>query len=182
MDKKRIEKIRNGDLAELDEIYLEMKPKFINFVQTNFKMVPFDEIEDLYQETIIAFYQNIKKEKLIEINTSLLAYILKIGKNKLITYINEQKKFNDNIGFYAENAIAKDEYDNKIDTAVRFILNKMPDSCKKIINLFYFEKKSMDEIALILGYKNSDVAKSRKNKCISNLSDHANKIYLDDED
>ena len=64
MDKKRIEKIRNGDLAELDEIYLEMKPKFINFVQTNFKIVPFDEIEYLYQETIIAFYQNIKKEKL----------------------------------------------------------------------------------------------------------------------
>ena len=182
MENNRIAKIREGDLAELDQIYLEVKPKFINFVQSNFKMIEFDEIEDLYQETIISFYQNVRKGTLTEVNISLTAYILKIGKNKLITYINERKKLGVKTDFYAEQAVPFDDYDSKIDKAVRFILNKMSDSCKKIINLFYFKKKSMEEIALSLGYKNADVVKSQKSRCISSFSDNVNKLYFENED
>ena len=37
----------------------------------------------------------------------------------------------------------------------------------------------MNEIALELGYKNSDVVKSQKNRCISSISSKVNKIYFD---
>jgi RNA polymerase sigma-70 factor (ECF subfamily) len=57
----------------------------------------------------------------------------------------------------------------------------MSDSCKQILNLFYYEKKSMDEIALILNYKNGDTIKSKKSRCISTFNNNVNKMYFDEK-
>jgi RNA polymerase sigma-70 factor (ECF subfamily) len=130
----------------------------------------------------IDFYQNIRKGVVTEDLVNITGYILKIGKNKLINYKNEQKKLGKKTEFKAEDVISIDEYDAKIDKAVRFILNKMSEGCKNILNLYYFQKKSMNEIALELGYKNSDVVKSQKNRCISSISSKVNKIYFQDEE
>jgi RNA polymerase sigma-70 factor (ECF subfamily) len=58
-----------------------------------------------------------------------------------------------------EEHLLTEEYNMKIDQCVKFIYSKMTASCKRILHLFYFEKKSMGEIAQILGYKNSDTVK-----------------------
>ena len=39
----------------------------------------------------------------------------------------------------------------------------------------------MDEIALILNYKNADTVKSNKSRCISNFNTNVNKMYFDED-
>ncbi len=43
------------------------------------------------------------------------------------------------------------------------------DKCRTCIDLFYFQKKSMQEIAVQLGWANEDVAKKEKYRCLRKL-------------
>jgi RNA polymerase sigma-70 factor (ECF subfamily) len=176
-----IDKIKNGDLSELDKVYLEIKPKFISYASKQFPGIKMEVIEDVYQDTIIVFYQNIKRGILTEIKSSLSAYIIQIGKIKFIQHLESDKKEREMKGGFIDNTIAHEEYDNKIDQAVKFIFSKMTDACKQILHLFYYEKKSMDEIALMLDYKNADTVKSKKSRCISTFNNNVNKLYFDEE-
>lgn len=177
----QIQKIFSGDLSELDKIYLEVKPKFISFARRQFPQFDLEEIEDVYQDTIIVFYQNIKRGILKEINSSISAYLIQIGKIKLIQLHESKKKDLGIKEHFLVNEINNEEYDYKIENAVKFIYSKMTDACKQILNLFYFEKKSMDEIALILDYKNADTVKSKKSRCISSFNNKVNNMYFDGE-
>lgn len=177
----RIEKIRLGDLTELDKVYLEIKPQFLTYAQRQFRNIDIEDLEDIYQDTIIVFYNNITRGLLTEITSSLSAYIIQIGKIKLIQFSEKQQKSRELKNNFAGNIITSEEYDNRIDQAVKFIFSKMSDACKQILNLFYYEKKSMDEIALILDYKNADTVKSKKSRCISKFSSNVNNIYLNEE-
>ncbi len=68
-----IEKIKAGNLSELDKVYLEIKPKFIAYAIKQFPAIKMEVIEDVYQDAIIVFYQNIKRGLLNEITSSLSA-------------------------------------------------------------------------------------------------------------
>ena len=50
-------------------------------------------------------------------------------------------------------------------------LNKLGDQCKKVLELFYYEEKKLDEIQSILGYTNKDVLKSQKSRCLKQLKE-----------
>jgi len=42
-------------------------------------------------------------------------------------------------------------------------------ACKKILILFYYENRSMKEIAEIMNLANDKVAKNKKNRCLNKL-------------
>lgn len=181
MHKEQIEKIRLGNLEELDKIYLEVKPKFFSFASNTFSEITTEEIEDVYQDTIIDFYNNIKRGLLTAITSSLSAYIIQIGKMKLIK-LSDKKRIEQTTNINSiDDLIASQEYDHRIDDIVKFIFANTSESCKQILNLFYFNKKSMEEIATELGYKNADTVKSKKNRCISKISEQINKMQFGDE-
>jgi RNA polymerase sigma-70 factor (ECF subfamily) len=181
MDETIIFRIKSGDLMVLDKIYLEIKPKFIAYARRQFPNVQLEDVQDIYQDSIIVFYQNIRRGVLTEITSNLSSYIIQIGKIKLIQHTNKFNKYVDLQMNFADPFSKDEEYDNKIDQAVKFIFSKMTDSCKQILNLFYYEKKSMEEIAFVLNYKNADTVKSKKSRCISTFNSNVNKIYFDEE-
>ena len=58
---------------------------------------------------------------------------------------------------------------------IRKYVKQMKEPCATVLGLFYFKDYSMQQIAQQMNYKNSDVAKTRKNKCMSQLMDAINK-------
>ena len=48
-------------------------------------------------------------------------------------------------------------------------LNSLGEPCKSLLEAFYIEKKSMDQIAFLFGYTNADNAKNQKYKCLMRL-------------
>jgi len=53
--------------------------------------------------------------------------------------------------------------------AVEKGLALMGEKCRQSIELFYFQQKSMHEIAALLGWANDDVAKKEKYRCLQKL-------------
>lgn len=180
MHKELIEEIKNGNLKHLDKIYLEVKPGFFSFVKGNFPSVTSQETEDIFQDSIIDLYKNIQKGTLTEIEISFTAYVVHIGKMKLIKLVDKkQKQQTSNLDEILD--VSVDVPDNiewhKVEQMVEFIFTNMDDGCKAILERYYFKKMSMNEIANELGYKNSDVVKSKKNRCINRVYENVSKMY-----
>lgn len=49
------------------------------------------------------------------------------------------------------------------------LMNKLGDTCKKILTAFYYDNKSMKEILEILHYENEQVVRNKKSKCLKAL-------------
>jgi RNA polymerase sigma factor (sigma-70 family) len=48
-------------------------------------------------------------------------------------------------------------------------INNLGEPCKSLLEAYYMEKKSMQEIAANFGYTNADNAKNQKYKCLMRL-------------
>lgn len=172
MHQEIIQEIKNGNLQYLDQIYLDVKPSFLSFVKKNFQGISHQEAEDVYQDSIIDLYKNIQRGLLIEIEISFSAYVIHIGKMKLIKLVEDkQKKQLTNIDDVPD--IKAENIDNiewhKVEKLVSFIFGNIDEGCKAILERYYFKNMSMEEIAQELGYKNADVVKSKKNRCINRV-------------
>jgi RNA polymerase sigma-70 factor (ECF subfamily) len=181
MLREEIAKIKGGDLEVLDKIYLETKAKFLSYARNNFSSITIEEAEDLYQDTIIDFYTNIQRGLLSEIHSSISAYIIQIGKIKLIKLSTEKKKVDWRSEKEIQDLISTDEYSHRIDEIVRYVFAITSENCKQILSLFYYERKTMDEIASILGYKNADSVKAKKFRCLTKITEIINKMHFTNE-
>ena len=64
------------------------------------------------------------------------------------------------------------------DRIVSQCLLALPKSCLEILTLFYYERKSLEEILAARPENNTyNGLKTRKSKCISNLKKHITKSF-----
>ena len=133
-----------------------------------------DEAQDVYQETIIVVFENVRKTD-FELNCQLQTYIYSIAKR---LWLKQLKKNGKTFLFKEdeENELADvtndlNDHFKKEDDILK--MNKsmllLGEPCNTIINDFYVLKLSMDEIAEKFGYTNSDNAKTQKYKCLQRL-------------
>jgi DNA-directed RNA polymerase specialized sigma24 family protein len=75
-----IDSLKRGEVDLLDEIYIENRDAFLNWITKGFNLDR-EEAADLYQDTVIAFFENIRKGKLTSLTVNLQTYLFSIGKN-----------------------------------------------------------------------------------------------------
>jgi RNA polymerase sigma-70 factor (ECF subfamily) len=174
-----IEKIKNGDKAQLEAIYKAHKVEFVNWITTQYHCSESDA-KDIYQFAIITFYDNIRNEKLSQLNSSVKTYLFAIGKHKVL----EQKKAAIKFRYLPEEQepampdIGKwdDELYEESLQLVEKCLVKLGEPCKSLLELYYFHGLSMEEIADKMNYKNRFTSKNLKYKCINRLR----RLYLEE--
>ena len=83
MTNKTIQRIASGNTRALDKLYKELKPAFVAFFREHFNMDA-DSVQDLYQETMAAVYNNIITGRLKEDS---------LGRTKLSTYATQVGKY-----------------------------------------------------------------------------------------
>jgi RNA polymerase sigma factor (sigma-70 family) len=153
-------------------LYDKYKTLFIKFALKNFA-VDHDTAEDIYQESFIALYENMEKGKCTEPSVSIQTYLFAIGKNKLLNHLRDNTRETVDI---SENILPPDisgepeEWKRKQEIVYRTVC-EMPEPCSRILTLFYYDRKSMAEIAHTFNYKNEQVAKNRKYLCIGKLKE-----------
>ncbi len=127
------------------------------------------DAEDVYQDAIMILYKkSTKADFQLEEGGHSCAYLLKIAVNKWIRVAQKNAREGKNKqkwvvtiqrleALYDEelNQAAREEEYRKLFERKFEMLGERP---KKVLRLS-FDKKSMEEIAEIIGYKNSDVAK-----------------------
>jgi RNA polymerase sigma factor (sigma-70 family) len=169
-----LKNIRNADgEAEIKRIYVSYRKEFLLWAIRNYECSQ-DDAEEVYQQTMIIFYENILFEKVKAITTEVKTYLFSIGKNKIREYLRK-KKFSElptNADYFIDTSMfhGSDEhdYENKLNLVER-CLSQLGEPCKSILVQFYYHKKSLSDIADKLNYKNTDSMKTQKFKCIQRL-------------
>jgi RNA polymerase sigma-70 factor (ECF subfamily) len=167
-----IQKIRSGGQTELGMIYEEYRSEFLQWITKEYAC-SMDDGKDMYQLAILIFYDNIKRGKLEYLVSSVKTYLFGIGKNLAKDNMRKEKKF---IPINQEKWIKEyliDEPDQPVDekifTLAKKALQKLGQPCQRLIELFYYENKNMQEITEAMQYKNPETAKNQKCKCMARL-------------
>jgi RNA polymerase sigma factor (sigma-70 family) len=167
-----IEKIRAGGQAELGLIYETYRKEFLHWIVKEYSCST-DDSKDIYQLTILIFYDNIKKGKLEHLVSSVKTYLFGVGKNLVM---ESRRKSNRNTPLDQEhwlNEHLMDEQDQAptedMISHARQALARLEEPCRRLIEMFYYGKKSMEEITIELNYKNAETAKNQKCRCMKRL-------------
>ncbi|MBN2365478.1 MAG: sigma-70 family RNA polymerase sigma factor [Calditrichaeota bacterium] len=165
-DKNILQRIRENDRTALGEIFLRYERMIFSHIVSHGGSGA--EAEDILQEAIIVLWQKVTSGE-FTLTSGLGTYLMGIAKNKWRAELRKRKKFSSqeiDVNVWDGNPsslqlIISEEQVARIQDA----LNKIEPVCRKVLLLFYFEEKSMEEIATIMGFTNTDVAKSRKYQC-----------------
>ena len=161
----------DGDDSRFKEFYLEERQQFIDWCKSNSSLST-EEIHDLYQTSQMYLYENVLKKK-VNLSSSLKTYLYGIAKNQLsskyrkdVTLNKHELAVTEHIRFLAD---LSNDNDQQMVARIRAAIKAIQEPCKTILKLFYYESLSMKEIAERLNYKNDQVVKTQKNRCVEQL-------------
>ncbi|WP_066758418.1 RNA polymerase sigma factor [Crocinitomix algicola] len=186
MDKNTtIASIKNQDERVVQRIYKEFKPKFENWIRGRYKISNAEDCSEIYQRSFTVLFFNIKKDKLVDLEASLETYLYGIGKmiirewwrdkspQKEMDSLNENTDL-ENVSLFSE-VFEKSAIDEATSDKLIQALEEIGEPCKTIIKLFYWERNSMEAIAIKTGYKNDASAKKKKYLCLAKLRELMNR-------
>lgn len=168
-----IQKIKQGNQNELGKVYTRYKEDFCRWAIKQFQLTD-NESQEIYQLTMLIFYENILQDKLEEINTSIKSYIFQIGKYKIYDK-NRKKSYAISpidsflLNLPQESGIEEKQLKEKQILKINEGMQILGEPCSIILEMFYYLNKSMEEIAATFNYKNTATAKNQKYKCLKRL-------------
>jgi RNA polymerase sigma factor (sigma-70 family) len=145
------------------------------------------ELEDVFQDAILVLYEKIIGGN-FELTSTLQTYLNSVCRFQLLNKLGKDKKYSDydeplgkdddDYNAMSYNASITDTLDEIEDakesqfTAIERALEAMKDAgghCYELLTLFWYHKKSMNDLTQHFGYSNSDNTKVQKSKCQKRL-------------
>lgn len=163
-----LESIARGDLKGFEQAYLSYRDEFILWANKNY-YCDFEESRDIYQATVVQFYENVRSGKLTKLTSDLKTYLFAIGKNKIRELRDAGRRFRQMQEHYEPGGEDDKAEKEILYEQVEGALERLGDPCKRLLELYYYYKKSLVEIADALAYKNTDTVKNLKYKCLGRL-------------
>lgn len=153
----------------IENVYKTHRKAFISFA-TKYGLSE-DELLDVYQDTIIAFIENIRKGHLENLQVELKTYLFSIGKYLIFNRLKNKKDSSILTEDLSDEFIWEDleEENEERLTEISTSLKQLGEQCYRILTMFYYEEKKLDEIQKILKYESKDVLKSQKSRCLNHL-------------
>ena len=194
-DKKIIEDIRSDNVKQRDNalkyLYERHYQMALNIVRR--KGGTEYEAEDVYQESIIALYEAIRRNKFrgdSKISTWLHSTIF--NQWSLATRKSKKQKTNNIEDFSMEISSEDDSYkhdETELLKVIWEILENIGTTCKQVLLDYYYHKMTMKDIKEKMGFKSEQVAKNKKYRCKEKfdayikgekgLQQYLNKLYYD---
>ena len=127
--------------------------------------------KDIFQNSLVIFYDNITKGKFVNLTSDIKPYIYSIARNKVWeVFRNSKKRKQGEMGYWNQ----FDDDDDKIDLESNLelldvVLDEIGDPCKTLLELFYYQNLNLDEIMIKMNYSSRNTVKTKKYKCIKRL-------------
>lgn len=192
-DAQIVMSIMQNDSRGWRYICRNMKQGFTAILARNFSFgrTANADIEDIFQDSCIVLMQKVKEGKFnITGEHSVFKFLVKIGINNACNFIRKYRPLTSKeevtvtLNLHDDNQdveLSVDEQQQAQDEFLDRAFDSLPDTCKAIFKKFYWERKSMDEIADIIGYNTADSVKSKKSNCMKKFKDFAKKLLESDE-
>ena len=182
-DQQLIAQIKEGNEASLVEVYQRYRPPFIQWAQNSYK-VDESTAADVFQDAVICLYRNIVKGKLENLTSSLKTYLFAIGKNVLRKKLQTPVALDHDDLRVVENLQAEpvDHFaENDRQRLVARLMDTIGEPCRSILQYYYFRGFSMEAIAQAMNYKNENVVKTQKLRCLTSLKKMMRERYSSDD-
>lgn len=133
------------------------------------------DAEDVFQEAMVILYNKFKSPD-FNLTVQLKTYLYSVSRNLWLNELKKRGRRKERLKDYetyvetghlfsADWKERREENMVKMEKAMRYL----GDKCQEILLLFYYEKKSMAEIAVQMNYTNADNVKNQKYKCLRQL-------------
>ncbi|MEP5611899.1 MAG: sigma-70 family RNA polymerase sigma factor [Cyclobacteriaceae bacterium] len=173
-EKELLSRIRSGDEKAMEGIYASNRSEFVNWSKEKYSISEEDAL-DHYQDTLTIFFEKVISGTLVELESTVKTYLFGIGKNRVRQQFEREGRRERHAGELVEHYqfLAKEEGMDEIFRSAKELATNMLETigepCKTILKLFYFDKKSMTEIAREMGHKNEGVTRTTKKRCIEKI-------------
>ena len=121
--------------------------------------------KDIYQQSILIFYENIQSGKLTHLTSQVKTYLYSIGRNKYYEALREQGR---NQKIQAED-MEREPIPEAMLQHIEVCLERLGEPCRALLMQYYYHQRSMEELVSMFDYKNVDSAKNQKYKCLERL-------------
>lgn len=171
-DDQYVKAFASNDNVGIRTFYKECFIMAKSYLIQQFNGIKEEDIKDVFQESIIAVWNNITSGKLdLMQNVKLTTYTIQICKYKLLDRM--KKKSNQMETSDSEMVARMDIPEELIETneeenKMKSILSTMPERCRSLLMLFYYEKKKLSEIANELAIGEASI-KNEKYRCMKRL-------------
>lgn len=168
-----IERLKEGDKAVLEHLYKEHRTPFLKFA-SKYNLSK-DELLDIYQDSILAFVDNVQNGKVENLNSSIGTYLFAIGKFmvfkrlKRLKMVDESPIDRERLEYYHRETHDNDAYDDEEIALFKKCFEQLGAQCKELLQLFYYRGFDLEEIQAAQGYDNYNVVKSQKSRCLKHL-------------
>ncbi len=170
-DREVVLGILNNSVDALNKLYVAYFPMVLQFILNN--NGDEDDAKDVYQEAIIVLYNKIKSGS-FELSSKLKTYIYSVSRRIWLKKLAQHSKKSSNIADFedvlaVEEDLEQHEHKDMQFDKMKVALESLGEPCKTIIEDFYINNQSMQEICEKFGYTNADNAKTQKYKCLQRL-------------
>ena len=159
-----INELKQGGSRALEAVYVRYRAEFIQWLQGRLGCEA-ELAKDIYQQTILTFYENVQSGKLNTLTSQVKTYLFSIGRNKYYEAVREKAKQEKAKNWQVE----QDSTSESLLQLVEVCLEKLGEPCRSLLMQFYFHKRSMEQLTELFDYKNIDTAKNQKYKCLERL-------------
>jgi len=178
--------------TELNAFVANEWPKALNFLKNRFGIAE-DDCKDIFQESFIVLYTNIRTGKLENMTASLSTYFTSICKNKALEFLRNASrtvnidsemslsimdgevkatKIDELLALDADDATLE----ARKDELVRSIVKNLPPPCDSILRGFYRDNLSMKTLAEMFNYANENSVKVTKHRCCEKFRTRYNEL------
>lgn len=173
LDQTDIESLKNGDNSLLAEIYKANYEKCIHVLKSITRQSE-NELEDLFMDSIIVLRNKLMSDEYE--NKNVQSFLISVATNKwknkyrsklrtLLYEPHELEKLREHTSEYK----LKQESQTASLKLVHKALSQIGNSCKDLLYKNLYEGISLEVLVKELGYKNYDVIKSSKSRCMKKL-------------
>jgi len=154
----------------LSAIYKANKAKVCSYILGNNGSE--EEAKDIFQETVIAFYENVRNGK-FKGDSSISTYLYSIAKFK---WLNQIKKNTVRTGHHEKVEVEKFSesplatlIEGEHKRNVLEVLAQLGSACKELLIENLYHNASMKEIAVSGAYSSEQIVRNKKYKCLQKL-------------
>lgn len=178
---------------ELNRFIADERNKVLAYLRKTF-YVSDDDLDDIYQESSVALFMNIRDGKLANLTSTLSTYFLRICINQTLKFMGKQKKvvpLFDDSRLTNKDAFRPDKIDelyqlctedeeaeqvSRSEKIVQSIIDSMPDTCKNVFQGYYWDNLTTTVIADMFGFANANSVKTQKYKCLQKFRNKYNEL------
>lgn len=163
--------LARSDKGSVEAIYRDNYSVIQSFILNNNGTV--DDARDIFQEAMVVLYEK-SRDPGFSLNCQVRTYLYSVCRRLWLKRLQQLSRFYIQVESLEEVVPVEEEIEEHEKRNADFQLmeqamGKIGEPCKSLLDAYYLQKKSMNDIAAEFGYTNADNAKTQKYKCLVRL-------------